>query len=43
MKLNTVLHYNLKSVRAYLLREDFQVFWATSHHTGQESFWIGGV
>ena len=27
IKLNTVLQYNLKSVRAYLLREEFQVFW----------------
>lgn len=27
IKLNTVLQYNLKSVRAYLLKEEFQVFW----------------
>ncbi|KEQ15032.1 ISL3 family transposase [Endozoicomonas numazuensis] len=27
IKLNTVLQYNLKSVRAYLLREEFQAFW----------------
>lgn len=27
IKLNRVLQYNLKSVRAYLLREEFQVFW----------------
>ncbi len=27
IKLNTVLQYNLKSVRGYLLREEFQVFW----------------
>ncbi len=27
IKLNTVLRYNLKSVRGYLLREEFQVFW----------------
>ncbi|WP_252177221.1 ISL3 family transposase [Endozoicomonas sp. 4G] len=27
IKLNRVLQYNLKSVRAYLLKEEFQVFW----------------
>lgn len=27
IRLNTVLQYNLKSVRAYLLREEFQAFW----------------
>ncbi len=27
IKLNTVLRYNLKSVRGYLLRKEFQVFW----------------
>ena len=27
IKLNTVLQYNLKSVRAYLLKEEFQAFW----------------
>ncbi len=27
IKLNTVLQYNLKSIRAYLLKEEFQVFW----------------
>ena len=27
VKLGTLLQYNLKSVRAYLLREDFQMFW----------------
>lgn len=27
VKLSTVLQYNLKSVRAYLLKEEFQVFW----------------
>jgi len=28
MKLDDVLHYDLKSVRAYLLKESFQLFWA---------------
>ena len=27
IKLNTVLQYNLKSIRAYLLKEEFQAFW----------------
>lgn len=27
IKLNTVLQYNLKGVRAYLLKEEFQIFW----------------
>ena len=26
-KLAELLQYNLKSVRAYLLKEDFQLFW----------------
>ena len=27
MKLRDLLRYNLQSVRAYLLKEDFQQFW----------------
>ena len=27
VKLSELLHYNLRSMRAYLLREDFQRFW----------------
>ncbi|MEM6471545.1 MAG: transposase, partial [Planctomycetota bacterium] len=34
--LKELLQYNLRSVRAYLMREDFQRFW-----TYRSSFWAG--
>ena len=35
-KLSDLLRYNLKSVRSYLLREDFQFFWTYKSH-----YWAG--
>lgn len=37
-KLRTLLRYNLQSVRAYLLREDFQHFWAYASPTWAAKF-----
>jgi transposase len=34
-KLTELLRYNLKSVRAYLLREEFQQFWEYRSRTGR--------
>ena len=31
IKLSTLLEYNLKSMRAYLMKEDFQQFWTYTH------------
>jgi transposase len=31
MKLNELLKYNLKSIRSYLMKEDFQLFWTYTH------------
>jgi len=42
-RLKTLLHYNLQSVRAYLLREDFQHFWTYTSATWASKFldqWI---
>ncbi|TWT56603.1 hypothetical protein CA85_41370 [Allorhodopirellula solitaria] len=36
MKLNELLQYNLRSVKAYLMREDFQRFW-----TYESATWAG--
>ena len=36
VKLADLVRYNLKSVRAYLLKEDFQIFW-----TYVSSYWAG--
>ena len=38
VKLKELLRYNLKSVRAYLLREDFQRFWQYTSRTWAEKF-----
>jgi transposase len=38
VKLAELLKYNLRSVRAYLLREDFQRFWSYSHPTWAGKF-----
>lgn len=37
VKLNELLQYNLRSVRSYLMREDFQRFWeySSAHHAGK--------
>jgi transposase len=43
LKLKTLLQYNLKTVRAYLLREEFQQFWAYTSPYWAEKFldeWI---
>ena len=37
LKLRELLEYNLKAVRAYLLREDFQRFWTTGAHARCEA------
>ena len=44
-RLAELLQYNLRSVRAYLLKEAFQFFWGyvSPYWTGPVSFWIGGV
>ena len=38
MKLSELLKYNLKSIRAYLLKEDFQNFWEYVSPTWAEKF-----
>ena len=38
LKLTELLKYNLKSVRAYLLREDFQRFWTYQSPTWAQKF-----
>lgn len=38
VRLRDLLHYNLKSVRAYLLKEDFQQFWDYSSATWAGKF-----
>ena len=38
LKLRDVLRYNLKSVRAYLLKEEFQYFWGYDSPTWAEKF-----
>lgn len=43
-RLKTLLSYNIKTVKAYLLREDFQHFWTYSSVTWARKFlheWIG--
>ena len=42
-RLRDLLNYNLRTVRAYLLKEDFQQFWSTHHRHGQGSSLISGV
>ncbi len=39
-KLTELLQYNLRSIRSYLLKEEFQLFWSP---TGQGGFWISGA
>ena len=46
LKLKELLKYNLKSVRAYLLKEDFQGFWEYVSKTWADTFlkrWINRV
>ena len=38
VKLSELLQYNLRSVRAHLLREDFQQFWEYVSSAGAEKF-----
>jgi transposase len=38
VKLSEVLKYNLRTVRAYLLREEFQQFWGYTHAAWAEKF-----
>ena len=42
-RLKELLRYNLKSVRAYLLKEDFQQLWTYQSATWAGSFWTPGV
>jgi transposase len=35
--------YNLQTVRAYLLKEDFQQFWTTTRQARPESSWMSGA
>ena len=42
-KLNDLLKYNLTSVRAYLLKEDFNGFWDMSRRPGLRNFLIVGA
>jgi transposase len=46
VKLSEVLKYNLRTVRAYLLREEFQRFWEYTNVTWAGKFldeWLGRV
>jgi len=43
ISLKTLLQYNLRSVRAYLLKEDFHAFWDYISPRGQKNIWITGV
>ena len=40
IKLAELLKYNLRSIRSYLLKEEFQLFWQYTRRTGRECFWI---
>lgn len=42
VKLREVLKYNLRSVRAYLFREELQRFWTYTSGTEAGSFWTNG-
>ena len=42
-RLRDLLRYNLQTVRAYLLKEDFQQFRSTSHRVGPASSSMTGV
>ncbi|MFH0344825.1 MAG: transposase [Chromatiales bacterium] len=43
IRLRDVLRYNLKSVRAYLLKEDFQQFWDYTSPTWAGKFLVSGA
>src|SRR5215470_10467858 len=43
VKLAELLRYNLKAVRTYLLKEDFQFFWDYRSPSWAGSSWIAGV
>ena len=42
VKLSEILRYNLRTVRAYLLREEFQRLWGYRARGGPGSFWTSG-
>jgi transposase len=45
-RLRDLLRYNLQTVRAYLLKEDFQQFWEYNSPTSADMFtcsWISGA
>lgn len=43
IKLKDLLSCNLRTIRAYLLKEEFQLFWNICHPRGRRSSWISGV
>jgi transposase len=42
-RLRDLLRYNLKTVRAYVLKEAFQQLWITTRPPGPASFWTNGA
>jgi transposase len=42
-KLTDLLRYNLRSVRSYLLKEDFQFFWEYVSRPGRVASWTAGA
>ena len=42
-RLRDLLRYNLRTARAYLLKEDFQQFWEYHHRAGLASSWMSGA
>ena len=43
VKLKDLLSFNLKTIRAYLLKEEFQLFWKYVSARGRKSSWINGA
>ena len=43
LSLGKLLQYNLKAVRSYLLKEEFQFFWEIAVPLGRDDLWIAGA